>query len=376
MSPLAALQEARLNGPPRVGIVSIDVLRALAALAVVAFHLHLLFGTSGSRVVDALADHGWLGVSLFFVISGFCIHLPYARAERIEPREYLVRRFVRIWPPYAAAILVGIVAAYLHGPVALRTLAFMVGHAAFLLVGETPIRHENVVLWSIVVEVQLYLFYLAIRCWSPRGMTLWRWTIAFVAFGLAYHVIVAVAPLPAFFARVMNPRFFAPARMGEWLCGALVADAFVRGSAIRRPIALCVGGAGLVLATRAATIASAIDRYALESLDAIGFALLVAGVVSRERQRTAVASPLTRAFAAIGRRCYSLYLFHLPTLHWTTAALATTFATRAPLIALALAMTFAVAEVAYRLIERPSHRLARRLGRACRAEASAAALIS
>src|SRR5262249_3570790 len=99
-----------MGGRPRSE--RIDQLRGLAALAVVACHV----GVSAYRDVPNeggtpwpwlgfVLGFGYLGVPLFFVISGFCIHLPQARmlaagAPRApEWRRFFARRLWRLYPP-------------------------------------------------------------------------------------------------------------------------------------------------------------------------------------------------------------------------------------------------------------------------------------
>src|ERR1051325_5476486 len=95
-------------------LFSVDLLRGLAAFAVFIFHAEGMFwrrpvptdpfqgqlsafmeGRSPASLVSFLiCGFGFLGVPLFFVISGFCIHLPLAgKAKPLEPRSFAVRRF-------------------------------------------------------------------------------------------------------------------------------------------------------------------------------------------------------------------------------------------------------------------------------------------
>ncbi len=57
---------------------------------------------SVANVVSYLAfGFGFLGVPLFFVISGFCIHLPLAgKSTPLDPRSFAIRRFFRLYPLY------------------------------------------------------------------------------------------------------------------------------------------------------------------------------------------------------------------------------------------------------------------------------------
>ncbi|MCQ4308888.1 acyltransferase [Pseudomonas stutzeri] len=89
-------------------IDSIQVLRAIAALAVVIFHSHYavdIFGKDAAYEIPFLAKWGYLGVDLFFAISGFIIaHITIGR--NFSLKEFAVRRFFRIYPIYAFFCLI------------------------------------------------------------------------------------------------------------------------------------------------------------------------------------------------------------------------------------------------------------------------------
>src|SRR5687768_13835680 len=99
---------------------SIDALRGIAALAVVITHIPREHQGSFDGTFLALLpmDFGTLGVPLFLVISGFCIHLAVARRARQDQKasvdwaQFWKRRFYRLYPPYLAAIAFSM-AAYL-----------------------------------------------------------------------------------------------------------------------------------------------------------------------------------------------------------------------------------------------------------------------
>ena len=96
-------------------LASVDALRGAAALAVVLFHTNaipgvdrrLLFGDA----FDASVFFGKFGVWLFFVISGFCIHLQWVRSAvdpSIRPAgfvEFWKRRIRRLYPPYLVTLV-------------------------------------------------------------------------------------------------------------------------------------------------------------------------------------------------------------------------------------------------------------------------------
>ena len=98
-----------------------DVLRGVAILAVIAYHINgpiygwalpwngawRDFSAPPSRPFFALypATLGWAGVSLFFVLSGFCIHMSFLRAGEFSAAKFFWQRFWRIYPAYLAALV-------------------------------------------------------------------------------------------------------------------------------------------------------------------------------------------------------------------------------------------------------------------------------
>ncbi len=99
--------------------IQFDALRGMAALSVLLSHfigmmpvlpvwLKWLSGTPGHIIWDGAA-----AVNLFFVLSGFCVALPYMRQENPRPIAYisfLLRRFFRLYPAYAVALFLCILA--------------------------------------------------------------------------------------------------------------------------------------------------------------------------------------------------------------------------------------------------------------------------
>src|SRR5664279_2115162 len=99
----------------------VDVLRGLASFGVTIFHsipvlwvgLYHYSGTFSKidRFASFLsypARFGYAGVMLFFLLSGFVIHLPNVLDSRLRFRSYMMRRVWRIYPPYAAAVTLSV----------------------------------------------------------------------------------------------------------------------------------------------------------------------------------------------------------------------------------------------------------------------------
>src|SRR5687768_18528865 len=102
---------------PPTRLRGIDALRGAAALGVVLYHAveqgqHVLPNNIFQypvRVVQFASSFGYIGVFLFFVISGFCIHLQWAKSRVTNPQPirfgaFWKRRIRRLYPPYLIAI--------------------------------------------------------------------------------------------------------------------------------------------------------------------------------------------------------------------------------------------------------------------------------
>lgn len=143
----------------------IDALRGIAAVSVSLFHIFPFAGMDDFPVVK----HGWLGVPVFFVISGFviCYTLRDAVVTWRYAGNYALRRSIRLDPPYWTCILLMLsVRALLQSVLATPSdsLAFpgwksLLSHAFYLqrFFGFSDISGG---FWSLCIEVQFYLFML------------------------------------------------------------------------------------------------------------------------------------------------------------------------------------------------------------------------
>lgn len=168
-----AHEAASLLTPHMPGI---DVLRGIAVLMVISFH-GLAYRAPdvrwGSRVANGLyqvTGWGWLGVNLFFVLSGFLITgILDDTVDRSDYyRGFYIRRALRILPAYLAVLLLAWTAKVItlnYLVICLLFLANMPGvflHHGYMLYGP---------LWSLAVEEQFYLVWPALyRQLGRRGM--------------------------------------------------------------------------------------------------------------------------------------------------------------------------------------------------------------
>lgn len=102
---------------PRTTILSVQVMRGLAAVAVAIFHAHIILARpeyGEFTILPSIATKGWLGVNFFFVLSGFIIMFAHAndvgRPARIA--NYVWKRFSRVYPVYWIFLTFFLAAAY------------------------------------------------------------------------------------------------------------------------------------------------------------------------------------------------------------------------------------------------------------------------
>jgi peptidoglycan/LPS O-acetylase OafA/YrhL len=304
----------------------IDQLRGFAALAVVLCHVK---GSAEGVVGDpsqqslfwlsGLMGWGYLGVPLFFVISGLCIHLPSARAlaagrpARPRWRQFFQRRFWRLYPPYFAALVLaaGLLFASTGGlPVGWRGALAEV----FLVHTFHPATFEglNPPDWTLSLEAQLYLAYPVVWLLFAR-LGGWRGLGVVMAVTMLFRASLNFDWTPTALGGVPWEIFLA--RWFEWALGALIALWAVDLVTVPRwTRAPWVAAAVLALAVLAEWQMWRPGAYTFkEPLYGVAFALVVLVTLDRERagKPTAV-TPIGRYLADVGAYSYSLYLVHRP----------------------------------------------------------------
>ncbi len=181
----------RLHETPRLGVL--DGLRGIAILLVLWYHVWEISWWSPWPWLQFLPATGFVGVPLFFFLSGFVISYPFVRAALKgtgEPswRHFAWRRFIKIVPSYVLSIGV----AYAIGYAALQPNASLVPDLiTHLLFIHTwfPLRYGTIdgVLWTLAVEVEFYCIFPLIwwcfkrKPWLTAGAMVvlaWYWRIA------------------------------------------------------------------------------------------------------------------------------------------------------------------------------------------------------
>lgn len=195
-------------------ILSVQYLRAVAVLLVLGYHLTFIesrFGAEGPWL--GFFGFGFRGVDLFFLISGFVMaYTTLPRVETFAWRDFLYRRFIRIYPVYwfyfalvaaAYAVKPGIINSSYDAPVDLLRSFFLLPPAE----GRMPLLAIS---WTLTFEVYFYLVFCVLvgllREHALKGVVFWAFL---VASGMAMgwqHMIVSYH----------NLEFIAGVGLGAW----------------------------------------------------------------------------------------------------------------------------------------------------------------
>ncbi|TWR27439.1 acyltransferase [Mucilaginibacter pallidiroseus] len=129
----------------------VDYVRAIASLAVALFHL-------GGKALPVL-KYGWLGVQMFFVLSGFiiCWAIPHGYTWR-NAGTFIIKRLIRIEPPYVASIILILLLNRLFiNDYTSPDWLNVAGHFAYIN-NFTGKPYLSPVYWTLGIEFQFYLF--------------------------------------------------------------------------------------------------------------------------------------------------------------------------------------------------------------------------
>ncbi|HEX8618837.1 MAG TPA: acyltransferase [Thermoanaerobaculia bacterium] len=301
-------------------IGALDGLRAGAILLVLLYHLTP--GRDSSHGVRTLllklADIGWSGVDLFFVLSGFLIttKLLAAREDEHRFRDFYVRRALRIFPLYYAALLVLLilVPALTTFPFAdaRAQLPYWLYYSNFRLLplptdALLPIGH----FWSLAIEEQFYLVWPAVIFFCRRRVSI---AVCIAIPLMATLLRYAFASSGAEWSTTYAWTF---CRADGLALGALIAfkRPSLRLSAIAAACAapLCVWAAwrdkATLVATSLATPDAIVARALLPIAASVMFAaLLVFALELRPLSRALSIAP----FRTLARYSYGMYIFHFP----------------------------------------------------------------
>jgi len=362
-------------------------LRGFAALWVLVYHLwadagpRLMTLEVGTHVLDLtpLFSCGWAGVDIFFTLSAFLLSLPFASwqlggAPRPSLRVFWLRRVLRIVPAYYAQLAVLLVLAGAFGIGTWPGIGQLLGNLAlwtnFGPYGAAPM---NPVTYTLPIEFCFYLLLpLLALLLRPRAWPLLA-LLALVTTQVYRHLMfapIAHAEVPL---RVIAMEQL-PGRLDQFVAGMLAAYAYTRAAIARRlpgaraNDALFLFGAGVFAAMLWLIHYNSSDYWDGNPLlftwhGIVGVAVALMLFASAAGSRVASVLFGNALLRYLGVISFGVYLWHFPLIHWLDAANA--FARidgyRLPWsLPVVLLLSCALADLSYRLVERPALRLGRR----------------
>ncbi|WBL82517.1 acyltransferase [Bradyrhizobium xenonodulans] len=351
----------------KIGVV--NGFRGIAILMVVLHHLFVPYAAKDplhtgqldpDGIFAAFIANAWLGVPLFFVLSGFVLYLPYRLGRRkveslADVRLFYLHRAHRLLPLYYLVVLVSLTLHAQTGVGSLRWYLEAGGLFSTLFVfsphGFMP--PSNVVLWSVGVEIWFSLLFpvliLAIRRWGIGTIV-----VATLAASSIFIFIGGSIPI----ANVGSFRPFTSGIFGscyQFVLGMLVCDLYVRQlEKLKRPTSslpsllagLVLGVLGLYLSHHASWLAV---RVLGGMLFSIAFSLFLFGSLFAGGLLRSLLD--NRPLQLLGCMCYSIYAWHGIVMNNMippdTSMLADTMRLLAPFTVLILALS----ALSYRYIE-------------------------
>lgn len=323
----------------------------------------------------AWAPGGFVGVSLFFTMSGFLITTLLLRPVPSGPElaDFLVRRFRRLLPPVVLLIggvlLLSLLVDLGPTPAEVRSDAMAsllyVANWRFLFTGNTyeaiftapsPFHH----MWSLAIEEQFYVvFPIVVFVLRGAGLSVRRlghvvaalWILAIGAnlwTGAVHGVQATYLASQSRLSEILAGAVLATLVPGLLDRGRPVAAAPVRRIVLAAALVGAVVNVGLFLTVHDTDPLIARGILPVVSIASVA---IVAGVVVVPTFARAVAwGPLP----AVGRMSYGLYLFHWPIFVWLTPA--RTGLDAGPLLVVRVVVTAALAGLSYRFVETPIRR--------------------
>jgi peptidoglycan/LPS O-acetylase OafA/YrhL len=298
-------------------IHSIEGLRAFAVLFVIAFHFEI-FNVAG----------GYIGVDIFFVISGFLISKmtfeKYIVNDNFDFRAFIDSRLRRIWPALSILLIITfLLSYYLFMSHDMRAFSASMFFTSFFVSNVhywtqsgyfditsslNPLLHT----WSLSLEIQYYLIYSSIFLILIR-LRMIRYS------GLILNVILlssfAISSI-AVYIRPVATFYLAPTRFWEFLVGAVVYKYFLSNSMFSRVgnnVANYISSLGLSFLFLIIFIYDKAVHF--PGINALAPVFCVSVILLFARKGGLIDCILTsKIMVGIGTISYSLYLYHLPIL--------------------------------------------------------------
>jgi peptidoglycan/LPS O-acetylase OafA/YrhL len=355
---------------------ALTTLRFLAATHVVLFHMRVTgILPGGPWWYQNFAGVGYVGVNLFFVLSGFILVYTYADASVI-PRRFWQARFARIYPAYALSLAVS--APFFFFAVRRLDIPFLTWskqHLVAACVLTVTLLQSwfpqaaltwNAVCWSLSVEAFFYLVFPLLLWWSGRMnqrklcFAIAGWSLLSLLISVSYVLLhpdgidkINSGETTLLWKNILS--FNPLARLPEFLVGVFAGRLFLGARNDNRNLGTWLVLGGTAAAAAVVLLAERIPRPLISAgFLSPAFAAIIYGLAMRPR---CTASLENRALVLLGDASYSLYLLHSTVI--TTVFERTPFLPWAIRAAVAFLAAIAASLLSYLVVEEPFRKLLR-----------------
>lgn len=338
--------------------LALDVLRAIACLLVVASHLAL--PASSNAFVVVLARGGWIGVDLFFVLSGFLVSgilfREYLANGKVDLSRFLLRRGLRIYPAFYLFLTLTSIAVFVLAKDRSNIApSHLFAEICFVQNYFTGIWGHT---WSLAVEEHFYIGIVLI----VFVITKCRWNLGRAPIPIVVGVMAVIALLLRI-SKINEPfsgpthRFPTHLRMDSLGFGVFISYLWhFHNEPLRR---LCFPCRWLLLFVGCVLTAPAfVWSKSLPLMFTVGVTgfYLGAGAILLAVLFTGIRrNRFTSTIALIGAQSYSIYLWHAPVVTWLLPRISPRFEAIHPWAppVVGMAVTLAVGIALARIVEVP-----------------------
>ncbi|MCK7593977.1 acyltransferase family protein [Pseudomarimonas salicorniae] len=329
--------------PARHRLLGLDALRGIAALSVLLYHYTTRFDQKHGHgePLPFSFESGFLGVNLFFAISGFVIFMTLDRVR--VPADFVVSRFSRLFPAFWAAIALTFTIEWLAQPLAQPIAPGQALLNVFMLHGYFGVPSVDGVYWTLQVELFFYLGMFLLWLGGALRQPFWAisaWLLA--SWGTWLAPMLLGRPLPHALSEALLLSHFPYFALGIAVYLGLARE-------VRQPRSAAVLA---VLALLSVLLAEGLVRAGWALLFGIA---LIAGLYAGRRPRAWL-----RPLVWLGAISYPLYLLHQDigyvVLQWLQAEQVGLLAR----IGLTTAVAIGLAALVHYAVENPAMRWLRR----------------
>jgi peptidoglycan/LPS O-acetylase OafA/YrhL len=364
---------------------ALTTLRFLAALHVVLFHMRVVgILPGGPWWYQNFASIGYIGVNLFFVLSGFILVYTYAAAS-VSPRRFWQARFARIYPAYALSLALS--APFFFFAVRHLDIPFLAWSKQHLVAAciltltllqswlPQAALTWNAVCWSLSVEAFFYLVFPMVLLWGKeftQRKLLWAiagWSCVSLSLSVLYILLhpdgivkINSGETTLLWKNILS--FNPLARLPEFLVGIFAGRLFLS-TRNKQSLATPLVALGILVVVAQVLMVERMPRPLISAgFLSPAFAAIIYGLALRPRWAAFLEA---RVLVLLGDASYSLYLLHSTVI---AAVFDRTASLSSPLrITVALLAPVAASVLCYFLFEEPCRKLLRpRTARPSRAQ--------